>query len=50
MFSNHRTGSTLIEYVLIAAVISVVVAAGATGIGDALTETFTTISDALAVF
>ncbi len=49
MAHNQRRGSTLIEYMLIAAVISVVVAAGANGIGASLSEVFSIVGDALAL-
>ncbi len=45
-----RRGSTQIEYVLIAAVISIAILTGVTGIGGSLEATFTSISDILVGF
>jgi Flp pilus assembly pilin Flp len=45
-----RRGSTQTEYVLIAAVISVAILTGVTGIGGSLEATFTSISDILSAF
>ncbi len=47
---SPRRGSTQIEYVLIAAVISIAILAGVTGIGSSLTDTFTSIGDILGGF
>ncbi len=47
---HPRRGSSQMEYVLIAAVISVAILAGVTGIGSSLGETFTSIGDILAGF
>ena len=46
--SRYRQGSTHTEYVLIAAVISVVVVVSVTNIGITLTETLTFIGEILA--
>lgn len=48
--SHLRRGTTHTEYVLIAAVISIAIIAGVTGIGSSLSETFTSIGDILAGF
>jgi Flp pilus assembly pilin Flp len=47
---HHRRGSTQIDYVLIAAVISIAILTGVTGIGASLGETFTSIGDILSGF
>ena len=46
-FLKDEDGATAIEYGLLAALISIVIAAGAKLVGDELTITFTTIKDAL---
>jgi Flp pilus assembly pilin Flp len=48
--SHLRRGSTQMEYVLIAAVISIAILTGVTGIGGSLEATFTSISDILVGF
>jgi Flp pilus assembly pilin Flp len=48
--SHLRRGSSHTEYVLIAAVISIAIISGVTGIGGSLNETFTSIGDILSAF
>jgi pilus assembly protein Flp/PilA len=43
-FAKNESGATAIEYGLIAALIAVVIIAGATALGTSLNSTFNTIS------
>jgi Flp pilus assembly pilin Flp len=47
---NNRRGSSHTEYVLIAALVSIAILSGASGIGASLTDTFMGIGDILAAF
>lgn len=46
-FKKDESGATAIEYGLIAALISVALIAGATTLGDTLSNTFNGVSDAM---
>jgi pilus assembly protein Flp/PilA len=46
-FAKNESGATAIEYGLIAALIAVVIIAGATALGTSLNNTFHTISTAV---
>jgi pilus assembly protein Flp/PilA len=46
-FVNDQSGATAIEYGLIAALISVVIIATVTAVGTQLSNTFTSVSNAL---
>ena len=47
-FLNNESGATAIEYGLIAGLISVVIIAAVTLVGDNLTSTFNTVATSLA--
>ena len=46
-FINDEAGATAIEYGLIAALIAVVIITALTALGSSLSDTFTTVSDAV---
>ena len=46
-FTNDESGATAIEYGLIAALVSVIIIAAVTLMGENLTSTFTSIANAL---
>jgi pilus assembly protein Flp/PilA len=46
-FANDESGATAIEYGLIAALVSVVIIVALTALGTELTNTFTSVSEAL---
>jgi pilus assembly protein Flp/PilA len=46
-FVKNESGATAIEYGLIAALVGIAIIAGATLLGGALNDTFTTVADTL---